>query len=64
MLDTWPDLPIFIDVDVTDHEMEEIRDHVVGALGLNDPVSGIRIEHISDSGWEIIAPLCNVHFPH
>jgi hypothetical protein len=63
LLDIWPELPIFIDAAIFLDESQEMRGDVVRALGLNHRVSGIRIENISDLGWEMMAPLMLHSFP-
>ena len=71
MLDIWPEVLIFIDLDVFDYPSEEtrdviseeIKDDIVAALRLNHQVSGICFGNVSDSGWEIIAPLMQHPFP-
>jgi len=61
MLDTWPELPIYI------HDLgelrEEARDDVAAALKLNHRVSGIRLEKASFSAWETLGSLMRRPFP-
>ena len=46
MLDIWPELPIYIDIDGAP---EETIDHFAAALKLDHRVSGIHLENIRDS---------------
>jgi len=61
MLDTWPELPIYIRN--YSYTSNEAIDDIAAALRLNHRVSRIHLEKISDSAWETFAALMQHPFP-
>jgi len=61
MLNTWPELPIFIYN--ANCQTRGDGDDVAAALRLNHRVSGIRLEKTSDSAWETFVSLMQHPLP-
>jgi hypothetical protein len=61
MLDTWPELPIWIQA--FECSKEEVRDNVAAALRLNHRVSKVRLKDLPDPAWETFGPLMDHPFP-